>query len=130
MIRNIKLLLLALTAVGCLSIGFGGSTHAYTLFGDPCAGNKGATVCEDSKSTTNPVYGPDGIVATVVNILSIIIGVAAVIVIIIAGIQYMLSTGDPTKVNNSKNAILYAVVGLIIAGAAQVIVQFVISKIG
>lgn len=96
----------------------------------PCKGNQDATICQDAKSTGNPIYGPEGVIALAVNILSVIIGVAAVIVIIIAGIQYMLSTGDPTKVNNSKNAILYAIVGLIVAAVSQVIVKFIISKIG
>lgn len=96
----------------------------------PCNDNKDTTLCKDSQSNENPIYGPTGIIATIVNILSIIIGVAAVIIIIIAGIQYMLSTGDPSKVNNAKNAIIYAVVGLIIAVSSQIIVRFVISRIG
>jgi hypothetical protein len=102
----------------------------FDPFKDACSTAKDSTVCKDSKSGANPIYGSDGIVATVVNILSIIIGVAAVIVIIIAGIQYMLSTGDPTKINNAKNAILYAIVGLVIAVMSQVIVRFIISRIG
>jgi hypothetical protein len=131
MIKNLKLLGISLLMAGAMLFVVTPSVDAFTLFGDACTGEAAdSAVCEDSKSGSNPIYGPGGIIATAVTILSIVIGVAAVIVIIIAGIQYMLSTGDPTKVNNAKNAILYAVIGLIIAGLSQVIVQFVITKIG
>lgn len=90
------------------------------------------TVCKDDNPGTdsdNALFGPNGLFVLITNILSIIIAFASIVVIIIAGLQYMLSTGDPTKVNNAKNTILYAVVGLIIAGAAQTIVRFIISKV-
>lgn len=148
MIKNLKLLGLSLLmTTGLLFVAAPSATvyaaaDPFELFSDscktvgdsevcgPCKDGSDSAVCKDSKSGSNPIYGPGGIIATVVTILSIVIGVAAVIVIIIAGIQYMLSTGDPTKVNNAKNAILYAVIGLIIAGLSQVIVQFVVTKIG
>lgn len=129
MIRRLKILLTTILSVGFLSFVSAPVASAFDLFGDACEGNPRATVCQDADRGGNPLYGPDGIVTVIVNILSIIIGVAAVIVIIIAGIQYMLSTGDPTKVNNAKNAILYALIGLGIAVAAQIIVRFIISRL-
>jgi hypothetical protein len=94
-----------------------------------CQDNSSATVCQENKPKTNPIYGPNGIITKVANIIAIIIGIAAVIVIIIAGIQYMVSTGDPTKVNNAKNAILYAIVGLIVAVLARALVVFTVSRL-
>lgn len=130
MMTRLKLFITMIFSVSFLAFSAAPTASAFTFFGDVCQGNADATVCEDRANTGNPIYGPNGIISTVINILSIIIGVAAVIVIVIAGIQYMLSTGDPTKVNNSKNAILYAVAGLFIAGIAQVLVRFIISKLG
>lgn len=142
--RSLKLFAALLFSFGIFAVAAPAPTvSAFELFGDgceqiagtntevcgPCKDNPDATACKDSKDGKNPIYGPDGIIATVVNILTLIIGIAAVIVIIIAGIQYMLSTGDPTKVNNSKNAILYAVAGLVIAAMAQIIVRFIISRL-
>ena len=129
MMLKLKLFLALLLSVGFLSFAAAPSASAFSLFGDACNGNSDATVCADARSGDNAIYGPHGVVTLIVNILSVIIGVAAVVVIIVAGIQYMLSTGDPTKVNNAKNAILYAVVGLVIAVAARTIVLFVISKL-
>lgn len=133
MIGNLKKVILGLIFTTALLVPAGGTATAFDLFGDPCRDNPEATVCQDSNNVQsqqdNKIFGPNGIIGTIVNILSIVIGFAAVIVLIIAGIQYMLSTGDPTRVNNAKNTILYAVVGLAIAVVAQTIVIFVINKL-
>lgn len=68
----------------------------------------------------------------VVNILSAIIGVAgfiAVIWIIIGGVNYMTSSGDPSKTKKARDTILYACIGLIICVLSFVIVNFVILNI-
>lgn len=69
-----------------------------------------------------------GILATVVNILSWIIGVAAVIMILVGGFRYITSGGDSNGVSSAKNTILYAVVGLVVAVFAQALVQFVLRE--
>jgi ABC-type Fe3+ transport system permease subunit len=61
-------------------------------------------------------------------LFSTVIGVIAVVMIIIAGIKYVTSTGDPASVNSAKNTMLYAVIGLVIAALAQVIVRFVLTQ--
>ncbi|MBA3758548.1 hypothetical protein H0X10_02860 [Candidatus Saccharibacteria bacterium] len=64
----------------------------------------------------------------VVNTLSLIVGVVAVIMIIIGGLKYITSSGDSNNVSSAKNTILYAVIGLVIVALAQVIVRFVLDK--
>lgn len=66
--------------------------------------------------------------ATIVSILSYIVGVAAVIMIILAGFKYITSGGDSNKVSNAKNTLVYAVIGIIVAVLAQLIVRFVITQ--
>ena len=56
--------------------------------------------------------------------------IIAVIVIIIGGIFYMTSQGDPGKVSRAKNTILYAVIGLIVSLLAFAIVNFVLKAVG
>ncbi len=68
------------------------------------------------------------IIADVINILSLIVGIAAVIMIIISGFKYITSQGDSTAVNSAKNTLLYAIVGIVIVAMAQIIVQFVLFK--
>lgn len=56
-------------------------------------------------------------------------GIIAVIVVIIAGINYSLSSGDPSKTASAKNAILYSVIGLVIAASAIAITGYIIGKV-
>jgi hypothetical protein len=70
----------------------------------------------------------DNLVKNVINILSLVVGIAAVVMIIIGGLRYVTSNGDSGQVGNAKNTILYAVVGLVVVALAQVIVRFVVSK--
>ncbi len=69
---------------------------------------------------------------TVKNILGavfIIVGIIAVIVIVIGGINYMMSQGDPGKVKKAKDTILYGIIGLIVSLLAFAIVQFVLDAL-
>ncbi len=80
--------------------------------------------------TAKPTTSLDDTVKTIVNILSAVVGVIAVVMIIIAGLRYASSAGDPEAAKGAKNTILYAVIGLAIAAVAQVIVHFVLHNVG
>ncbi len=75
----------------------------------------------------NPQKGLNDVIATVVNLLSIIVGVVAIIMIIIGGLKYVTSAGDPAKIGSAKNTVIYALVGLVIVALAQTIVRYVIK---
>lgn len=57
-----------------------------------------------------------------------LLGAIALLVIVIAGLRYVISQGDPQAVAKAKNTIIYALVGLVIAVAAFSIVSFVIRN--
>ena len=66
-------------------------------------------------------------------ILNIVFGIAgsiALLVITVAGFKYVLSHGDPNLIAEAKNAIVYALVGLIVSIAAIGIVNFVVNGVG
>lgn len=94
------------------------------------------TICESLKETGQTANqscasGSDRInsaLEVVLNLLSIIAGVIAVIMLIIAGIRFVTSQGDPNGTKGARNAIIYACVGLIIVALSQVIVRFVLSR--
>ena len=71
----------------------------------------------------------DNIVHTVVNLLSAIVGIVAVIMIIVGGFRYITSGGNDTSVTAAKNTILYAIIGLVVVALAQVMVRFTLSKL-
>ena len=64
-----------------------------------------------------------------VNLALWVAGIIAVIVVIIAGINYSLSSGDPSKTASAKNAILYSVIGLVIIASAIAITGYIIGKV-
>lgn len=70
----------------------------------------------------------DSVIAAVINILSLVVGIIAVIMIIFGGFKYITSSGDANKTASARNTIIYAVVGLIIVALAQVLVLFVLKR--
>lgn len=85
-------------------------------------------------ATAKPEAIPEGgdlkaNIQVIINAIIGILGIVAVIVIILGGIQYMTSTGDAGKVKKAKDTILYGVIGLIICVLAAAIVNFVINVV-
>lgn len=80
-------------------------------------------------ASTNPIAGPDGILIRVTNIIALLAGLTAVIVIIIAGLQFVFAGGDAQKVSTARSAIIFAIVGLIVIVAARAIIAFVITEL-
>ena len=76
--------------------------------------------CEGTDQT--PIF------RTITNVLLFIIGAISVIMLIIGGIRYTTSNGDQQAVQNAKNTILYAIVGLVIAILAFAAINFVIGS--
>ncbi|MEI6581539.1 MAG: hypothetical protein WCN86_01545 [bacterium] len=70
------------------------------------------------------------LIVNVVSILSFVSGAASVITIIVGGIIYSVSGGIESRTKTAKDAILYAVIGLVISLSAFAIANFVIGKLG
>lgn len=68
------------------------------------------------------------VLALVINLISLIVGIAAVVMIILAGMKFITSGGDPSKVSSAKNQVIYALVGLIVVAFSQLLVHLVINK--
>ncbi len=87
------------------------------------AGASSADVSTDSNGTFRKTL------QNIINILLFVIGIIGVIVIVIAGIQYATSGGNADQARKAKDAIIYAIVGIIVAVMAYAIVGFVIGNI-
>ena len=68
-------------------------------------------------------------IQTIINWILAVLGVIAVIMIIIGGVSYMTSQGDPGKTKKGRDTIHYGIVGLIIALLAYAIVNFVLANV-
>jgi type IV secretion system pilin len=70
-----------------------------------------------------------GTITTIINLLSAIVGVVAVIMIIVAGLQFITSNGNPQNVAKARSSLIYALVGVVIVVLAETIVHFVINQV-
>jgi hypothetical protein len=70
--------------------------------------------------------GVNSVFHGIVVLISFIAGIIAVIMIILAGIRYITSAGDPNKVSGAKNTLIYALIGILVAALAQILVHFVL----
>lgn len=68
-------------------------------------------------------------VENAINVVLSFVGVAAVVVIIIGGIQYITSQGDVAKAARARNVILYGIIGLVICLLAFAIVNLVLTGV-
>lgn len=96
--------------------------HSLAACGGIDQGVLGGIACGPTSKSA-----PDAI-RTTINVLLYIVGIAAVIVIIVGGLRYVLSGGDPKNTAAAKDTIMYAAIGLAVSLLAYGIVNFVLSQ--
>ncbi len=67
-----------------------------------------------------------GVLAVAINILTYGIATAGVIGIVIAGVQYITSSGDPATMTRAKNRIVQVVIGLVVWGLMWAFLEWLI----
>lgn len=98
------------------SCGSGGDAKGQVLQG---IGQTGSN-CDTS--------GVNNAVSTVIEILSIIVGLAAIIMIIVSGLRFITANGDSGKVASARTALIYSLIGVAVAALAQLMVRFVLFQ--
>jgi hypothetical protein len=79
-----------------------------------------ATAC--GKADLNQIF------VSITSALMFLIGAIAVVMLIIGGLRFVTSNGDPSNVKSARETILYSIIGLIIAMTAFAIVNFVAKR--
>ncbi len=79
-------------------------------------------------SGSNPTTQANKAITNGINLLSLVVGVIAVIMIIVGGLRFITSGGNQEKVKGAKNTLVYALSGLVIVALAQIIVRFVLNQ--
>jgi hypothetical protein len=90
---------------------------------------EGLSAAGDTGGCTGGGAAITKVIRTAISILSIVVGIAAVIVIIISGMKYVTSGGDASSVSSAKKGIIYALIGIAIAASAQMIIHFVLDRV-
>lgn len=86
--------------------------------------------CATDPTGNGLVYGGQhSILSNIINIFSLVIGIIAIFMIIIAGFEYVTSGGDSGKINTAKDTILFAVVGIVVVAVAQIIVNLIMVRL-
>lgn len=129
--RLVRTLILTFAAAASFLLIVPNSAYASSLFG-PSAGQacSGAQLQDgapcDPKTSTNTI---NTAITFALNFLSFAVGIASVIMIVIAGFKFVTAGGDTAAVGSARNTILYAVIGLAVVALAQVIVHFVLHRL-
>jgi hypothetical protein len=90
--------------------------------------NKGVNAAGGT-SSTDPTADVNSLTTNIINILSWVVGVVAVVMIIIGGLSFILAAGDSGRIAKARTTILYAIVGLVVVAFAQIIVRYVLKKV-
>jgi len=144
MIQKIKSILISMTAV--ITFALTAAIPATVMAVDCTSGSSvnpsdtNTCLCQGSNidfSSTGTAGGQDcssgatgvgKLIRSIINVLSIIIGAIAVIMIIIGGFRYITSGGSAEGTKAARQTIVYAIVGLVIVALAQIIVHFVLNN--
>jgi type IV secretory pathway VirB2 component (pilin) len=92
----------------------------------------GEANCSDNQACETGLPVVDASNGELQQILQIVFGIAAalaVLFIVIAGLRFITSQGNPQEVAKARNTIVYALVGLLVALSAEVIVSFVVVRL-
>jgi type IV secretion system pilin len=81
-----------------------------------------------SKNSLPQTNADQGTLNTILNLVFITIGGLALLFIVIAGFRFVVSGDEPNKVAEARRMIIYAVIGLVLAGSAAAIVNVVLKK--
>lgn len=86
-----------------------------------------SALCKENKvGGGNRIYG---LLRSVANLVSLVAGVAGVVMIMIGGFRYIRGSGDPNALGEARNTILYALIGLVVAATAQILIAFVLNRL-
>jgi hypothetical protein len=136
----IRRILFSLLLISCCSVAVPLVAHAAPAPkatnllgpGSDCGGSSGAgssAVCTDTQAAnpqSNPVADR---LKKITAIIAFAAGAAAVLIMLVAGIQYITSDGDSNQISSAKQTIIYALIGLIVIVLAVSIIEFVLNKI-
>jgi hypothetical protein len=128
LLRSLAVLAVVIGAASTMAFALPHTASAVDFFGGICdEEGRGTAAC--SGTGEDNLSGTDGIILRVANLVAIVSGIAAVIVIMVAAIMFITAAGDSNKISTAKRTIVYAVVGLAIIALSRVIVIFVIGNV-
>jgi hypothetical protein len=125
--------------IACIFAASTVPVSAYDTFqGVDCSGagqgntnsSANSAICNSkANGDNNPLTGKDGLLINIGSIISYVAGAGAIIVILIGSLRYITSGGDPAAAKTARDAVLYALIGLVVIILARTIIYFIVSKL-
>lgn len=118
----------ALALVAAVSIGM------FVLLPSGVSASSKDQICQGANSVsggtgcTGGSSDIDRVLTVGLNTFSIVVGIIAVIMMVVAGFKYITAGGDSGNITSAKHTMVYVIVGLVIVALSQFIVQFVLDK--
>jgi hypothetical protein len=136
MIQKLKLMLLSLSYAFALLLPAAVAAPAYAQQ-PPLTNDIQKHLCNGSNldlsnsncDNTNAGKSVTDEIKNIINILSVLIGAIAVVMIIVGGFRFVTSSGNAENTKSARQTIIYAVVGLVVVALAQIIVHFVLNSV-
>lgn len=124
-LKKIGLGIASLAIMACSMTAIVPAASVYASGSDP------ADVAKGGMQSVNPGAKTDlmAIIKTILNTVFVVVGIVAVVMIILGGVNYATSQGDPGKASKAKNTIMYAIIGLVVTLLAFAIVNFVLTAL-
>lgn len=110
-------------------IGLAIVMSAYVIINSIRIATLGASGTFNSDCVTKGCVDVNNLVTNAIQWVIGIAGVVAAIFVVYGGISYTTSAGEPNKLQKAKQVIIYALIGLVIVGLAEVITAFVSNMI-
>lgn len=70
------------------------------------------------------------VISNIMGILTVIAGLGFLFYFLIGAVNWLVSTGDPKKIETARNQILNAIIGLVITAAAWPIIYIIAKLLG
>jgi len=70
-----------------------------------------------------------GLITDILPIVFGILGALSLLFVVIGGLRYVISAGNPTNTQKARETIIYALVGLVVSISAFTIVQFILQSV-
>ncbi len=131
MINRLLVLMISALGIGLFSLGTVYAQDPACAAGGPLVGTSYCNNQSTSSDATNNQFlgNNDSILSKIVFLLITITGVISVIMVVIGGIMYAVSNGEPQKANKARDTIIYGLVGAVVALLARQIVIFALNRL-
>ncbi len=110
---------------GVIALSSGGAALTYSL----TAFAQSQVIIPSCPLIPETLCELEGLINVVLKAILAVVGLIALIYLVIGGLRYITSSGNPDAVEGAKNQILYAIIGIIVVVLAWALVTFVLNRL-